>query len=68
MVVGLIIFHVLHTCLFPPNNMLSEKKNKTHALLPHFCRVSFEALFNSLFFSGSVFVLGEAFLLPESYF
>lgn len=75
-IVGLSIFHVLLACLFPPSNSLwgggkEGKKRRTQD--PCFGSSSFlrlfEALFISYFFSsGSVFVLGAAFLVSSCIF
>lgn len=75
-IVGLSIFHVLLACLFPPSNSLwGEKKKGKKRKTQDSCFGSssflrlFEALFISYSFSsGSVFVLGEAFLLPSRIF
>lgn len=75
-IVGLSIFHVLLACLFPPSNSLwgekkKGKKKKNTRLMLWFFIVS-AAVWSFIYFlffsSGSVFVLGEAFLLPSRIF
>lgn len=70
MIIGLTIFHVLLTCLFPFSNSLwgmkqGEKKTQDSCFGTS---LMFEALFLFFFPSGSVFVLDEAFLLQSHIF
>lgn len=75
-IVGLSIFHVLLACLFPPSNSLwgekKKRKKKKNTRLILWVFIVSAAVWSFIYFlffsSGSVFVLGEAFLLPSRIF